>query len=101
MRFILDQRDARQVIEIVDRSTDHAFLQRFEQQQEFLDRDRDLGVLQRKEKIDQHDKSSASAGRRALQAGVTGLIRRGLSVSAIGRCLGMIYTAICIFNCRR
>ncbi len=52
MRFILDQRDARKIIKIVERRADHIFLHRFQQDQELLDRDGNLRVFQCKEKID-------------------------------------------------
>jgi hypothetical protein len=54
MGFVLHQRQAREIIELVERGRDHVLFQRFEQRQEFLDRDRDLGVTQGEEEVDQH-----------------------------------------------
>ena len=53
--LVLDQRGARQVVELVDRTIDHAGFHRFEQGQEFLDRNRQFCRAQGVEKIDQHD----------------------------------------------
>jgi hypothetical protein len=51
--FVLDQRQARQVVEVIERTADHLFCS-LQQRQELLDADRDFGVLEREEKIDQH-----------------------------------------------
>lgn len=50
--FILDQRHARQVIEIVERRRDDVFLHGFEQDQKLLDRDRNAGIFKREKEID-------------------------------------------------
>ena len=59
LRFVLDQRGARQVIEAVDGRAaavlvDDAGLDRFEQGQVFLDRDLELGGAEGEEEVDQH-----------------------------------------------
>ncbi len=59
MLLVLDQDGAREEVEIVQRRrprtwADHTGLQGFEQGQEFLDRDRQLGRAQGVEEVDQH-----------------------------------------------
>jgi cell division ATPase FtsA len=52
--LVLHERHAREVVELVQRRLDHAFLQRFEQRQVLLHGDRQLRGAQRVEKVDQH-----------------------------------------------
>jgi hypothetical protein len=52
--FVLDHHQAREEIKLVERRGDDALFQGFEQGQEFLDRDRDLGIAQREKEVDQH-----------------------------------------------
>ncbi len=53
-RLVLDERGARQMIEIVDRQRDDARLQRFEQRQELARRHRQARGLEMQEEADQH-----------------------------------------------
>jgi hypothetical protein len=52
--FVLDQDGARQQVEIVEAGADQARLQRLEQRQQFLGRDRKLAGLEVQEEVDQH-----------------------------------------------
>jgi hypothetical protein len=58
--LVLDQRGAREIVEVVEAvravgvRPHHVGLQRLEQREVFLDRDRQLGRTQRVEEIDQH-----------------------------------------------
>jgi hypothetical protein len=52
--LVLDEGGARQVVELVDRVRDHVLLERLEQGQVFLDRDRQLRLTQVEEEFDQH-----------------------------------------------
>jgi hypothetical protein len=54
MRFILDQRQSCKIVEIIERLIDDVFVECFQQQQEFLDRNGNAGIFQREEEIDQH-----------------------------------------------
>src|SRR5438552_10129754 len=56
-RFVLDQAGARQKIEVVDVAGDDTVLQRVAQRQELARADRQLGVLEMKEEVDQHESS--------------------------------------------
>ena len=52
--FVLHQRDAGEVVELVDRGFDDLFLHGLEQRQVLLDGDRQLVAFQLEEEIDQH-----------------------------------------------
>jgi hypothetical protein len=52
--LVLHERHAREIVELVQRRLDHAFLQRFEQRQVFLHGNGQLRGAQRVEKVDQH-----------------------------------------------
>jgi hypothetical protein len=69
--LVLDQRGARQVVELVHRRAafvvDHAGAQRFEQGQVFLDRHRQFGRAQGEEEVDEHGRRSG--GWTAIGAG--------------------------------
>ncbi len=73
--LVLDQRGAGQVIEVVDRAgvglarADHVGLQRLQQRQELLDRDRQLGGAQGIEEIDEHGGNLRWAPRHGGRAG--------------------------------
>ena len=71
MRFVLDQRGAGQVVELVDRGADDAGLHRFEQRQVLLDRDLQFGRAQGVEEVDQHDGRSIRQSAGLPASGVT------------------------------
>ncbi len=54
LRFVLDQRHARHVVKVIDRTPHDARFEGFHQGQEFLDRHLQAGVFQREKKFDQH-----------------------------------------------
>ena len=55
VRLILHQRGPGEVVELINRGADHLLVQRLEQNEKFLDRYRNLRILQREEEINQHD----------------------------------------------
>ena len=77
VRLVLDQRGARQVVELVDRRADDAGLDGVEQGQVLLDRDLQLGRAQRVEEVDQHGVARVWRGhRRPRSPSIAGLGRR-------------------------
>ena len=52
VRLVLDKARARQIVEIVDAPANHALVERFEQRQEFPDRNRQAALFEFQEKFD-------------------------------------------------
>src|SRR6185295_2790916 len=58
--LVLDQREARERVEVLDAAVDHAAVERLEQRQELLDARRDTGLADREEEIEEHRPTRAS-----------------------------------------